>query len=144
MRSRTEGAIRSFVVALAVGLAAASASRAADDKPHRVAIQVEQDDPAVMNLALNNAENVIEYYRGRGEDVDVEIVAYGPGLHMLRVDTSPVKDRVRQIADDKASFPARIVFSACDNTKHNMEKREGRPISIVSQATIVPSGVVRL
>src|ERR1051325_1241548 len=50
----------------------ATAGHAADDKPHRVAIHVDQDDPAVMNLALNNAENVIEYYRGRGEDVDVE------------------------------------------------------------------------
>ena len=137
-------AARSIAVALAVGLAAATAVRAADDKPHRVAIQVDQDDPAVMNLALNNAENVIEYYRGKGEDVEVEIVAYGPGLHMLRADTSPVKDRVRQIADDKASFPARIVFSACDHTRRKMEKREGHPIPIVAQATIVPSGVVRL
>lgn len=137
-------ATRSFMVALAVGLAAATSVPAADEKPHRVAIQVDQDDPAVMNLALNNAENVIEYYRGKGEDVDVEIVAYGPGLHMLRADTSPVKDRVTRIADDKASFPARIVFSACDNTRQNMEKREGHPIPIVPQAAIVPSGVVRL
>jgi intracellular sulfur oxidation DsrE/DsrF family protein len=136
--------VRSLVVALILGLAAATAGRAADDKPHRVAIQVNQDDPAVMNLALNNAENVIEYYSGRGEDVDVEIVTYGPGLHMLRADTSPVKDRIKQIADDKASFPARIVFSACDNTRQNMAKREGHPIPIVPQATIVPSGVVRL
>jgi uncharacterized protein len=144
IRKRMPAAIRSFVVALAVGLAAETAGRAADDKPHRVAIQVDQDDPAVMNLALNNAENVIEYYRGKDEDVDVEIVAYGPGLHMLRADTSPVRDRVKQIADDKASFPARILFSACDNTRQNMEKREGHPIPIVPQATIVPSGVVRL
>jgi uncharacterized protein len=136
-------AIRLFVVSLTLGLAAATSGRA-DDKLHRVAIQVDQDDPAVMNLALNNAENIIEYYRGKGEDVDVEIVAYGPGLHMLRVDTSPVKDRVTRIADDKASFPARIVFSACDNTRQNMEKREGHLIPILPQATIVPSGVVRL
>src|ERR1043166_307536 len=137
-------AIRSLVVALAVGLAAATAGRAADDTPHRVAIQVNQDDPAVMNLALNNAENIIEYYRGKGEDVDVEIVTYGPGLHMLRADTSPVKDRIKQMAHDKASFPARIVFSACENTRQKMEKREGHAIPIVPQATIVASGVVRL
>ena len=140
----TAAAIRLFVVALAVVLAAATAVRAADDKPHRVAIQVNQDDPAIMNLALNNAENVIEYYRGKGEDVEVEIVTYGPGLHMLRADTSPVKDRVTRISEDKVSFPARIVFSACDNTRQNMAKREGHPIPIVPEATMVPSGVVRL
>src|SRR5713226_4417229 len=37
-------------------------------KAHRLAIQVDQNDPAVMNLALNNATNVIEYYRAKGED----------------------------------------------------------------------------
>lgn len=52
--------------------------------PHRLVIQVNQNDPAVMNLALNNATNVLEYYRKKGEEADVEIVAFGPGLHMLR------------------------------------------------------------
>src|SRR6202045_530458 len=52
-------------------------------KSHRLLIQVDQNDPAVMNLALNNATNVIEYYRAKGEDVDVDIVTYGPGLNML-------------------------------------------------------------
>ena len=32
-----------------------------------------------MNLVLNNATNVIEHYRAKNEDVDVDIVAYGPG-----------------------------------------------------------------
>ena len=58
----------------------------ADGKPHRIAIQVDQNDPQVMNLALNNATNVIEYYRGKNEEVEVDVVAYGPGLHMLRAD----------------------------------------------------------
>ena len=65
-------------------------------KAHRLVIQVDQNDPAVMNLALNNATNVIDYYRAKGEDVDVDVVTYGPGLHMLRDDTSPVKDRIRR------------------------------------------------
>ena len=65
-------------------------------KAHRMVIQVDQNDPAVMNLALNNATNVIDYYRAKGEDVDVDVVTYGPGLHMLRADTSPVQDRIKQ------------------------------------------------
>lgn len=111
-------------------------------KQHRVVIQIDQNDPAVMNLVLNNASNVIEYYRGRDEDVELDIVAYGPGLHMLREDTSPVKDRIRRLAEDM--FPAKVAFSACNNTKEGMEAREGRPIVIVPQATLVPSGVVQI
>ena len=111
-------------------------------KPHRVVIQVDQNDPEVMNLALNNAKNVLEMYRAKNEDADVEIVAYGPGLHMLRDDTSPVKDRIKQMAE--VAFPSTLKFSACNNTKQGMEKREGHPISIIPQATIVPAGVVRI
>ena len=95
-----------------------------------------------MNLALNNATNVIEYYRGKGESADVEIVTYGPGLNMLRDDTSPVKDRIKHIKD--LAFPGKIQFSACENTRKGMEKKEGHPIPIMSEATPVPSGVVRL
>jgi uncharacterized protein len=117
-------------------------SLAADAKSHRVSIQVDQNDPQVMNLALNNATNIIEYYRGKNEDVDVDIVTYGPGLHMLRDDTSPVKDRIKRLKE--LAFPGKIQFSACNNTKQNMEKAEGKAVPIFSDATIVPSGVVRL
>ncbi|WP_322515584.1 DsrE family protein [Rhodopseudomonas palustris] len=115
---------------------------AAGAKSHRVAIQVDQDDPAVMNLALNNAANIMDAYKAKGEDVEVEVVTYGPGLHMLRDDSSPVKDRIKQIAD--ASFPATIKFTACGNTRSGMEKREGHAIGIIPQASVVPSGAVRL
>src|SRR5215475_11021598 len=88
---------------------------ATDGKTHRISIQVDQNDPQVMNLALNNATNVIEYYRSKNEDVDVEIVTYGPGLHMLRADTSPVQDRIKRLKE--LGFPGKIQFSACSNTK---------------------------
>jgi intracellular sulfur oxidation DsrE/DsrF family protein len=42
------------------------------------------------------------------------------------------------------AFPSKVKFSACNNTKHGMEKKEGHPITIVPQASLVPSGVVRL
>jgi uncharacterized protein len=111
-------------------------------KAHRLVIQVDQNDPAVMNLALNNATNVIDYYRAKGEDVNVDVVTYGPGLHMLRADTSPVQDRIKSLKD--YAFPSKVQFSACGNTKENMEKKEGHPITVLSEAVIVPSGVVRL
>jgi len=128
-----------LLIALAFLFSAATGAAAEGAKAHRAAIQVDQNDPAVMNLALNNAKNIIEHYREKNEDAEVEIVTYGPGLHMLRDDTSPVKDRIKEMAG-----ASKITFSACYNTKQGMEKREGRSITIIPQATIVPSGVVRL
>jgi intracellular sulfur oxidation DsrE/DsrF family protein len=133
---------RRFATAIALSLALATSALAADGKTHRIAIQVDQNDPAVMNMVLNNASNVIEHYRGKGEDVDVEIVAYGPGMHMLRADTSPVQERIKHLKE--MVFPGKIQFSACNNTKQGMEKTEGHAIAILPEATIVPSGVVRL
>ena len=120
----------------------AAPAPAADTKPHRLLIQVDQDDPVVMNLALNNATNVIEYYRAKNEQVDLDIVTYGPGLNMLRADTSPVQDRIKRLKD--MAFPSKVQLSACGNTKEGMEKKEGHPIEIMSEAVVVPSGVVRL
>lgn len=120
----------------------AKATAPAEVKTHHVAIQVDQNDPTVMNLALNNAANIMEYYKGKGEDVQIEVVAYGPGLAMFRDDSSPVKDRLREMSE--FAFPSQVKFSACNNTKEGMEKREGHPIAIVPQASLVPSGAVRL
>jgi len=134
--------VRSLLAVIATALFISVPVVAADGaKEHRVAIQVDQNDPEVMNLALNNAKNVLEHYRERGENAAVEIVTYGPGLHMLRADTSPVKDRLKEMI---GQFPSRIKFSACNNTKQGMEKREGHAITIVPEAAIVPSGVVQL
>jgi intracellular sulfur oxidation DsrE/DsrF family protein len=134
--------ITRFAIAALLLMPLASMSFAADSKSHRVAIQVDQNDPQVMNLALNNATNVIEYYRGKNEDVEVDIVTFGPGLHMLRADTSPVQDRIKRLKE--LAFPGKIQFSACNNTRQGMEKAEGKAISVLPDATIVPSGVVRL
>jgi intracellular sulfur oxidation DsrE/DsrF family protein len=43
-----------------------------------------------------------------------------------------------------AAFPGKVQFSACSNTRESMEKKEGHPITVLSDAVVVPSGVVRL
>lgn len=107
---------------------------------HKVAIHVDDNDAKVMNLALNNAKNVLDYYQKKGETVAIEIVTYGPGLHMLRADTSPVRQR---IAEMSVAAPE-VAFSACGNTQAGMSKQEGKDVPLMSEAKVVPSGVVRL
>jgi intracellular sulfur oxidation DsrE/DsrF family protein len=110
------------------------------DKQHRLILQVNTNDAAAMTLALNNAANVDQYYSDKGEPVEIEIITFGPGLHMLRDDTSPVKDRIKSMAESRPS----VTFKACGNTQENMSKAEHKKIPLVSQASVVPSGVVRI
>jgi intracellular sulfur oxidation DsrE/DsrF family protein len=129
------------IAALAKINASAKKMSAADKKrPHRLAVQVDVNDPAVMNLALNNVSNVAQHYSELGQKVEIELVAFGPGLHMLRDDTSPVKARIKSMSEAVPN----LTFAACGNTRENMTRAEAKDIPIVSQAKVVKAGVVRL
>jgi len=116
------------------------AAQAAQKPPHRVVIQVTQNDPAMMNTALNNAENLVKYYEAKGEKVEVEFVAYGPGLAMVRSDTSPVKDRIASIAGSMKN----VTFSGCENTMAAQSKAENKQVTLLSDARGVPTGIGRI
>jgi intracellular sulfur oxidation DsrE/DsrF family protein len=109
-------------------------------RPHRLSVQVDVNDPATMNLALNNVSNAAQHYSDIGQKVEIEVVAFGPGLHMLRDDTSPVKARIKSMSE---TMPE-LTFSACGNTRENMAKVEAKDIPLISQAKVTKSGVVRL
>lgn len=135
---------RRSLAAAAVGAStvlAATGGRAADErKAHRLAIQVSENNPALMTLALNNAVNVAHHYGDTGDEIEIEFVAYGPGLHMVREDTSPVKDRIKSVG---TSLP-NLTFTACGNTMDNMAKAEGKEVKLLPGVGVTTAGVVRL
>ena len=114
--------------ALLVAAALISPFAAHADKGGRqhAVIQVSDNDPAKWNLALNVAENLQEAY---GKDnVDVEIVAFGPGLNMLKGE-SKVSARLNK-AQDKS-----VTLVACGNTMKKMKitKADLHPGSVVDE-----------
>jgi intracellular sulfur oxidation DsrE/DsrF family protein len=127
-------------VAFAIFGMAALSHGSENGKEHRIVVQVDQRDPELMNLVLNNVQNLLEYYNGKGETAKIEVVAYGPGLDMFREDKSPVRERLMRMSQDGSN----LQLSACHHTMMGMEKKEGHPIQIMSIAKVVPSGVVRI
>lgn len=92
------------------GLVPDTHAQAQKSERYKVVLQVSDNDPAKWNLALNNARNI---QQDLGKDsVDVEIVAYGPGLNMLKAE-SKVADRLAQALDNK------VGLMACENTMRN-------------------------
>lgn len=125
---------------LALGTTITLATSAyAEGKAHYVAIHVDQNDPQVMNMALNNAKNVNAYYDAQGDTVTIELVAYGPGLKMF-TDNSPVRDRISAMSLEMDNMS----FAACGNTHRAMQAKAGKDVPLMEEAAIVPSGVVRL
>ena len=114
----------------------------ADDSlaDHKLALQISDNNPQKMNTVLNVAANVTRHYESLGKTVDIRIVAFNAGLHMLREDTSPVLERLSSFG---ASMP-NVTFAACGNTITGMTKKEGSKPPIVEIAEHVPAGVVDL
>jgi intracellular sulfur oxidation DsrE/DsrF family protein len=141
-------AIGVATIALACSLPAAAQpskpapiqSKISAKQAHRIVVQITQNDPGVMNMALNNAENLTNYYTQKGEKVDIEFVAYGPGLHMVRSDTSPVKDRLASLAGKMKN----VVFSGCGNTMGAQSRQENKDITLVPEARVVQTGIARI
>ena len=107
---------------------------------HKLALQISDSDPARMNAVLNVAANVSKYYSDKGDEVDIEIVAFNGGLNMLRSDKSPVLQRLKSFQEGMAN----VSFMACENTLEAMTRAEGKEPPLVDNATRVPAGVVTL
>nr|AFI78726.1 secreted protein containing DUF1791 [uncultured bacterium ws406H10] len=107
---------------------------------HKLVLQISDNDKQKMNTVLNVAANVSRHYSEKGEEIDIKIVAFNAGLHMLRPDTSPVKDRMMSFGQ---SMP-NVEFQACNNTRHAMQKKSGKDVPIFEFAEVVPAGVVSI
>ena len=114
------------------GMVAAPQALAETTGKYHVVIQVSDSDPAKWNLALNNAQNL---QQALGKDnVDVEIVAYGPGLKMLLAG-SKVAGRVNGAMDQS------VDIVACGNTMKKMKKTKA---DLIGGSRVVPGGVIEI
>ena len=104
----------------------------ATQSPKGVVIQVSEADPAKWEMALINARNVRKAYSD--QKVGVEIVAYGPGLKMLRKDSSAAAGL------DEAKRNG-VKLLACGNT---MTMTHTSRDALNRSVDIVPAGVVEI
>lgn len=130
--------MKKILLAAMASLMLVGASMADMGAKHKVVIQVSSSDAKTQTIALNNAVNVHKSF-GPGE-VDVEIVAYGPGLSIL------TENKKNKNAKRVASLAmSDITFSACGNTmKKIAKKNNGKEPKLVAGVKIVPAGVIRI
>ena len=107
---------------------------------HRLALQISDNDPEKMNAVLNVAANVSKYYSDKGDEVEIQIVAFNAGLNMLLEEKSPVKPRLNSF---KQGMP-NVSFMACENTLNAITRRDGKEPALVENAQRVEAGVVTL
>ena len=117
-------------------LALVAAAQAQDfEATHKVVIQVSTNDPQTQTIALNNAVNLQRHYGL--DDVEVEIVAYGPGLSLL-TRQSKQADRVKSLATQD------ITFTACGNTMAKVARKTGKEPQLIEGVKVTTAGVARI
>jgi intracellular sulfur oxidation DsrE/DsrF family protein len=99
---------------------------------NRVVMQVSDNDPAKWNLALNNARN-LQSDLGAA-NVEIEIVAYGPGIGMLKAE-SVVGNRITE------ALGQGVTVAACENTMHGQKLAKSDMLDGIGY---VPAGVVEI
>lgn len=128
---------RSFLTGIVVATSLAFAAPAAAQAPQasvrpKVVLQMSEADPDKWNLALNNAKN-IQTDLGTA-NVDIELVAYGPGIGMLKAD-SVVGNRVAE------AIAAGVKVVACENTMRNQKLTQ---VDMLNKLSYVQAGVVEI
>ena len=121
---------------LAAGPATAAAeSEAKPFAEHHIVLQISDADPSKQTLVLNVANNLLKAY---GPDkVDVEIVAFGPGLRLLFAENVN-SDRINGLTDSG------VRFAGCGNTLKKMTELLGEEPKLHANSTRVSAGVVRI
>ena len=123
---------QTLLLALGVGLASGVAAQPSAQAPAKVVFQVSDGDAARWNMTLNNARNVQQELGA--DKVQIEIVAYGPGIGLLKAD-SPVSGRVAQ------AVKAGVEMVACENTMIALNLTEA---DMAPSISYVMAGVVQL
>jgi uncharacterized protein len=130
------------VIAGLLALTFASGARAQQvplqDKPfaeHKIVLQLSDGDPRKHALVISVANNLLKHYDP--DKVAIEVVAFGPGIDLLRSESASRKQVESLIAQG-------VRFDVCLNTVDTLERESGRRPEIMPSATPVQVGVAQI
>lgn len=125
-----------FATILISGCIAAAADVTNEDKPFAevsVILQLSDSSSERQSAVLDVANNLIKHYGGP-EYVDIEIVAFGPGIRLLFANNEN-SARISSLVDSG------VKFIACMNTVNSLERLRGTKPELNEHAIPVQTGV---
>ena len=136
--------IATHIAASAVALLALTAGPAGaqqvplQDKPfaeHKIVLQLSESDPKKQGLVISVANNLMKFYDP--DKVAIEIVAFGPGIELLRPE-NPNRKMIESLVVQGARF------DICLNTVDTIERESGKRPEFIAAATPVQVGVAQI
>ncbi len=108
---------------------------AAEGTTTKLVIQISENDPSKQHLALSNVYNLQKFYGL--DNIEIEVVAYGPGISLLYPDGKEAS-RVRSLmAQD-------VIFTGCQNTLDTIKANTGKEQKLIEDVGIVRAGIARI
>lgn len=101
-------------------------------RTHRVVFAITSPNQPDWQLTLGNIGNLKKGFAG--EPVEVEVVAYGPGIAMVKKE-SAVSEGIEALEKDG------VTFVACENSMRRMQLTKA---DLIPGVGTVPSGVVEV
>lgn len=144
---RSLAAARASVATLSVwvilGVSAALAEpegfSAKDEKPFAeafIVLQLSDQDPLKQDAVLDVANNLIKHY-GSPDVVDIEIIAFGPGMRLL-LEGNTREARIASLVESG------VRFIGCMNTVDTMERKTGKRPALNEHTIPVQTGVAHV
>jgi len=110
-----------------------------DDKPFAeafIVLQLSDSDAEIQARVVSVASNLVKHYGGP-DFVDIEVVAFGPGLSLL----FPGNEQQERIESLQASG---VRFVGCRNTMDTIERKTGKRPELIEGVDTVQTGVAHL
>lgn len=131
--------VKFLPVVLALLFVSGPAAAQNDDKPFAeafIVLQISDGDAESQARVVNVASNLVKHYGGP-DFVDVEVVAFGPGLSLL-FPGNPQQERIESL------LASGVRFVGCRNTMDSIERQTGKRPELIAEADTVQTGVAHL
>lgn len=108
-----------------------------DIRGYKALVHMQKFDNASALHSFKYISAILERARANEINIQIEIIAQGPGLDILRSDTSPVAEEIGHLMMHHNN----IVFAACNKAIQRLKLEKGMEANLLPGVTIVPSAL---
>jgi uncharacterized protein len=108
---------------------------------NRILLHVNTQDKERISNMLDEVETLMHASLQQGIPLQIQVVAHGEGLALLREDISPFPERVSMLA---TRYPDGLRFTACLNTLERLRREENLDVRLLPVAHVINSGVAEV
>lgn len=109
----------------------------AAEETWRVLLHLTTDNPTRLQVVLDEAEALLEQRSRNNQPVQMQILANGKGLNLLRADTSAYSQRIKAMQERYKN----LVFVACGTAIRRLQEEKKLNVQLLPDIDVAPSAL---